>query len=405
MRVSEAGPTALEDWDRHTVDVPGGNVYQSRAWAEHRARFGWQPRFLVYDDGFRLLSLERPWKLVGGSGAYLSRGPVSAGEPAERTADRLVAAAAHLAERGVDVISSDAEIGADTGYSARIEAAGFRPIEEVQPSRHRMALALPAGAEEPALMRAFSTATRQRVRHAERSGLRVMRWDARDPRPAGDGFERPPAAEDPWHGNAGATAGAAFDRFYALLLATAARRGFGLGSRAAFGDWSQAGLAAGHVVYLEVHSPEGELLGAATFYRHGGRLTYSHSGDRADLRHAHPGVIHLLLWRAIQLAVREGLSEVDLAGVDVPGSRREPSQGDPMYGLYSFKRSFGASWVELAGNHERVVRPVRYALGRLTGRLPLPRALGSMRAAATPLVADARSTAAPVNLDEGAGRP
>ena len=35
-----------------------------------------------------------------------------------------------------------------------------------------------------------------------------------------------------------------------------------------------------------------------------------------------------------------------------------------MYGLYEHKRSFGATWVELAGAHERVIRPRRYALGR-----------------------------------------
>ena len=40
-----------------------------------------------------------------------------------------------------------------------------------------------------------------------------------------------------------------------------------------------------------------------------------------------------------------------------------------MYGLYAFKRSFGAEWVELAGNHERVVRPWRYLAGRLAGKL------------------------------------
>ena len=168
----------------------------------------------------------------------------------------------------------------------------------------------------------------------------------------------------------GSAAAPAFDRFYDLLVATAARRGFGLGSRASFIDWSCAGLAAGHVVYLEVRNPDDELLGGATFYRHGGRLTYSHSGDRVDLRHTHPGVIHLLLWRAIQLAIRDGLGEMDFAGVDVPGQRRQPVEGEEMYGLYAFKRSFGADWIELTGNHERVIRPLRYGLGRVTGKLP-----------------------------------
>ncbi len=145
LRVHEVSPEAVPDWDRRTVEGPGGDVYQSREWADYRARWGWEPRYLMFEDGFPLLSLERPWPWIGGLGAYLSRGPVSAGEPVERTAERLVVASEFLAEHGVDVVSSDAEIPTATGYPALIERAGFRPIEEAQPSRHRMSLPFPAG--------------------------------------------------------------------------------------------------------------------------------------------------------------------------------------------------------------------------------------------------------------------
>ena len=368
LAVHEATPAELLDWDARTVDVAGGNVYQSLAWARHRQGLGWRPRFLAFDDGFRLLSLERPWPLVGGSGAYLSRGPVSAGEPASMTAERLLAAADHLAASGVDVVASDAEIEAASGYGPLIEAGGFRPIEEVQPSRHRMALRLPPGSTEESVFRGASQTARQMVRYAERAGLRVVRWDTRAGATGGgaereDGFETPPpeALEAGGRG--------AFDGFYDLLAAAAARRGFGLGLRSGFVDWSAAGLAAGHVLFLQVLDSAGTFLGGATFYRHGGRLTYSHAGDRADLRRTHPGVMQLLVWRAIQLAIRDGMVEMDLAGADVAGARRRPVESEPMYGIYAFKRAFGAEWVELAGNHERVSRPWRYLAGRLTGRL------------------------------------
>ena len=362
MRFAQATTEQLLDWDRYTVDRPGGNVYQSLAWAEQRRRLGWRPRFLIADDGYRLLSLERPWRIIAGSGAYLSKGPISAGEPVEHTAERLVVATDWLFRQGVDVLASDAEIPAETGYGRLIEARGFKPIEEVQPSRHRVALALQPGEPESTYFAGFAMSTRQRVRQGEKAGLRVVRWDTRPDRDPGaaEGFEKAPAGVEP---------AAAFDRFYDLLQATAARRHFGLGPRGAFIDWSCAGLAAGHVILLEVRTPEDELIGGATFYRHGGRLTYSLSGDRADLRRTYPGVIHLILWRAIQLAVRQSMIEVDLAGVDVRGARREPVPGEEMVGLYDFKRSFGATWIELAGNHERVARAWRYGLGRVTGRL------------------------------------
>jgi lipid II:glycine glycyltransferase (peptidoglycan interpeptide bridge formation enzyme) len=123
------------------------------------------------------------------------------------------------------------------------------------------------------------------------------------------------------------------------------------------------------LVYLEVNDTAGTPLGGLVLYRHGERLTTVHSADRAGARADHPGLMHLLRWRAIQLALREGRREMDLGGVDVAPDHRLPVEGEPMHGLYEHKRSFGASWVEMTGAHERVLRGWRYGLGRLTGRL------------------------------------
>ncbi len=109
-------------------------------------------------------------------------------------------------------------------------------------------------------------------------------------------------------------------------------------------------------------------MGGLILYRHGDRLSTVHSADAPGIRETHPGVMHLLRWRAIQLAIREGRTEMDLGGVDVGPDHREPAKGEPMAGLYEHKRSFGASWVEMIGAHERIVRPWRYRAGRLTTR-------------------------------------
>jgi lipid II:glycine glycyltransferase (peptidoglycan interpeptide bridge formation enzyme) len=104
-------------------------------------------------------------------------------------------------------------------------------------------------------------------------------------------------------------------------------------------------------------------------YRHGGRLSTALSGDRPDARDRHPGAFHLLRWRAIELAIREDATEMDLGGVDVAGARHEPKEGESMFGLYQHKRSFGAEWVELPGAHEKVIRPTRYLAGRVAARV------------------------------------
>ena len=131
---------------------------------------------------------------------------------------------------------------------------------------------------------------------------------------------------------------------------------------------SRAAFAAGYLVYLEARDARARVAGLL-LYRHGGRLSTVHSGDTAGGRDEHPGALHLLRWRAIQLAIREGCTELDLGGVDVAGARGEPQEGDPLYGLYQHKRAFGGQWLELTGAHERVFDARGYALGRLTGRI------------------------------------
>jgi lipid II:glycine glycyltransferase (peptidoglycan interpeptide bridge formation enzyme) len=80
------------------------------------------------------------------------------------------------------------------------------------------------------------------------------------------------------------------------------------------------------------------------------------------------GVVPLLRWTLINQARIEGRI-ADLGGADIAGYRETPKPGDRMYGLYAFKRSFGASWVEMSGAHRIVVNPLgarlRAALRRL----------------------------------------
>jgi len=378
MEVRPASARELEAWDDLTVHPGGGHVLQSMAWARHRAASGWRPHHLVLGDGSAVLALERPWPLIGGGSAYLPRGPIPAGD-ARTMAARVGAVTDWLGDRGIDVVASDAEVPAGLGYDALLAAAGFHAIEEIQPSRHRYTLPLGHGADEAAVLAGVAKSTRQRIRAAERDGLRVVRHDALiasagDGRPsAGDGLQPTGSrvVPDPGEGFRAPTESAdtALDRFYDLLLATGERRHFEFGPRAAFTGWWRAAYAARLLVLLEARTADDTPIAGLVLYRHGGRLSTVHSGDDADARTTHPGALHLLRWRAIQLAIRAGCAEMDLGGVDLPGARHEPRAGEPMYGLAEHKRAFGATWLELSGAHERVLRPRRYALGRAVSRV------------------------------------
>jgi len=356
IRVASAAE--LADWDERTVDVRGGHVHQSRAWAEHQARAGWLADHLLFDDGFAALVLRREWPWVGGWSAYVTRGPVSAGDAPGQTADRLNAIVDFLAHRDVAVVASDAEIPARTGYPALLARIGFQPIEEIQPSRHRIGLPI-AGRTEDEVSAGVAKSTRQRIRKAERDGVVVVRHDGRiAPSGVGEGFAEPSEPTE-----------VALDRFYDLLLETGERRHFSFGPRDAFLAWWVSAFRAGHLVLLEARSPDGQPQAGLVLYRHGERLSTVHSGDHASARRDHPGALHLLRWRAIQLALRERRAEMDLGGADVAGARREPREGEAMWGLYQHKLSFGGQWLELTGVQERVLDPARYRAGRLAARL------------------------------------
>jgi lipid II:glycine glycyltransferase (peptidoglycan interpeptide bridge formation enzyme) len=345
------------EWDEHTVDPPGGHVYQSVAWATHRRASGWEARFVVIPGGPGVLALLRPWAWIGGFSAYVPRGPALLRDPVD-TARRLVAATDLLAAESVDVVAADPEAPAGSGYGPAIRAAGFVPIEEIQPSRHRITLPFD-GRDEETVFGGIAKSTRQRIRKAEGEGIEAVRHDARLTRDdVGDAFAAP---REP--------AQIALDRFYDLLLETGERRHFTFGPRDSFVAWWEAAHRAGHLVYLEARSPVGEPLAGLLLYRHGDRLSTVHSGDHAAARRDHPGALHLLRWRAIQLAIREGRAEMDLGGADVAGARREPREGEQMYGLYQHKLSFGGRWLELAGAHEKVFRPNRYRAGRIAARM------------------------------------
>ena len=345
---------------------PGGHVYQSTVWADQRTRLGWTPLYVLVDDDHPALVLTRPFPLIGGSSAYVPRGPIvdpdDPNDGGEAAATRMNALANWLVERRVAVVATDAEVpAADAAYGTRLRRAGFHPIPEIQPSRHRISLALAQDTDDEAVRATLGKSTRQRISGAERDGVVVDRhdrggWDGMDGL-----FERPRRPDDQ-----------ALEAFATLLEGTGERRGFRFGPRDVFIDWWKAALEAGMLVYLDARDgdiSDGPSLGGLILYRHGNRLSTVHSGDAPGVRESHPGVMHLLRWRAIQLAIREGCDEMDLGGVDTGPDHEEPGEGHPMAGLYEHKRSFGASWVAMTGAHERVMRPSRYALGRVAARL------------------------------------
>jgi lipid II:glycine glycyltransferase (peptidoglycan interpeptide bridge formation enzyme) len=333
-RVTSASDDPPSGWDALTVSPPGGHVLQGAAWAAHRAAAGWRPRFLRFDDDRAALLLTRRQPPFPGFLAYAPRGPITAGDPAAGVAARAVALGEWVRARRGTILAVDPVLDADAAYEERLAGAGFAETEEIQPSRHRMILDLPADGDTDEAFRRLSKATRQRVRAAEKAGTAVEADET----------------------------GTYLEAFGELVDAAAERKHFTFAADRGFVDWWRRVLAAGQATF-RVALNDGRLLGGLLAYRQGGTLATAFSGDRAEYRRDLPGTMHLLRWRLIEEATTASLPWVDLGGVDTPGHRRLPEPGDPGHGLYEHKVGFGARWVESAAAHEIVLRPWTYRAG------------------------------------------
>jgi len=322
------------------VDPPGGHVLQGVDWAAHRAGQGWTTQFVMFDDDRAALVLTHRQPPLPGFVAYAPRGPIGAGDPPERTAARAAALATWLRAQGGTILAVDPELDDHPAYDAALARAGFRPAEELQPSRHRMVLLLPAGQGPDAVLASIAKQTRQRIRAADASGTRVV-VDA-----SGEHLE-------------------AFGR---LVDAAAERKRFDFATDRGFLDWWRRVVLSGRArFWVALH--DDRLLGGLLAYRQSGHIATAFSADRADLRRELPGTMHLLRWHVIRAALAAGYPSIDLGGVDVRGARHKPEKGEPTYGLWEHKASFGAEWVESAPAHEIVLRPWTYRAGLAAGRV------------------------------------
>ena len=356
-------PDELDDWDARAVDAEGGHVLQSRAWAAHREATGWEARFHVVGDAARRSSLVRPWhghrRRLGVRAARPGRRrhAVGDGRRRRRVGAALAALAVHLSDGGIDVLAADPEVAdADAAYRRALDAVGFHGIPEIQPSRHRMALPLPAGADEagghgrhregdpPA-----DPARRARRRRRRALGRRRRRSSRAPSAPTEDGADALRPVLRP----------AARDRRPARLRVRRAR-----GVRRRGGGRA---LEAGHLVYLEARegARTATCWAGLVLYRHGRRLSTAaqRRPRRAAARPPGRACTSSAGGRSSSRSRRAGPRWTSAASTS-PGARRIPTEGEPTYGLYEHKRSFGAEWVALAGAQERVARPWRYALGR-----------------------------------------
>jgi len=341
-------PALRAAWDARAVSAPGGDMHQGSAFAADRNRRGIKT-LPLYVDGNPLLVTIRALPLLGLGIASISRGPairIDAASEEILGIPSLLRRVAHWLHREEGVVEMRVDTWALDSAPLR-EAwglAGFSTCEESFFSRNTMWIKETAtpGISEEAIFSNVNATKRNEVSAARRAGVTVRLLSSPD--------------EDQLSAVA------------AIVNETALRRGFmPIDTARTLPTWVDL-MRAGQMEVWLAELPDGRLAAVETALRHGERLSSHHAGSRELGEGAPVGVVPLLRWNLINQARREGRI-ADLGGADIAGHRAIPGPGDRMYGLYTFKRAFGASWMEMSGAHRIEVSPLGARLRSLVRRV------------------------------------
>ncbi len=344
-----------DEWDEfdHMVDSSQwGAVLQTSAWGKLKHHTGWEPQIFVVTDDDQILAgamvLLREMPGIAAPIMYSPRGPVADPEAASPLKSLTDGVREFGEERGavlwkVDPAWEVSEAG-ETGGHGALSALGFRrqPTGDdfggVQP---RFVMRMPvAGRSRDDILMDMHSKTRYNIRLAKRRGVEVIEGTT---------------LED-------------VDTFYRLLEITSERNDFGVRGQPYFENLYQEVISSGWgKLFLARY--EDEMIAGTIGLRTSRCVWYLYGASANRHRNVMPN--YALQWSMILWAKEEGCEVYDLRGVS-----GDLDPDNPLYGLYRFKKGFGAELVELVGEFDLVLRPVLYRLYRSAE--PIYRSLQSM---------------------------
>ena len=332
-----------EKWDAFVAAHPAGHLMQSRAWAAAQREAGWKPVFLSLLEGesFRAVALCLRLSLpcTGLAILYCPRGPVLDYHHPSLVEACAIALRQCAREQNAFLVQADPAIPLDQHLAHdALERMGFRRQERhglfriLQP-RWVMRIQVDAYGGPEGLLAALPEKTRYNVRLAERKGVTV----------------------------ASRTDHEACRIFHRLLESTGGTKGFPVRGfayhQALWRHCVQAGM--GEYLFAE---REGRLLAGIQVLWFGSRAWYMYGASSDVDRNLMP--TYLLQWEGIRRAWERGCRCYDMRGVYSP----TPDPMDPEFGVYDFKRKFGAQMVKLLGEYDFVLQPKIYAAWRFLER-------------------------------------
>lgn len=326
-----------QSWNSH-LERLGGHPLQSWAWGELKARHGWKPERVAFDESWgsgmaQVLFRRRGPVSIG----YVPRGPVLTGD-VERGFRHLTATIDRICRRRLAIsliVEPAGPLGLEGSYRSFGYVQGPAPI---QPARTVSVALLP----DEALLAQMHSKHRYNIRLAERRGVTV-RVGVSD-------------------GDLGV--------FYALLRDTAGRNEFGIHG---FDYYADALRLFGNDARLLFAEIDGQVAAAGIAARFGAEGVYLYGASSTTVRA--DGAAFLLQYNLMRWARDRGAQTYDLWGI--PATDPEPlpehatgmtqSRGEDQRGLLSFKTRFGGDIITFPWPMERRYAPILSAAARRLG--------------------------------------
>jgi len=337
MRILDSWNSWLQEdtWDQFVAQDPGGHLLQTWAWGELKGSFGWSPwRVAVEQDGSLMAGAQVLYRQIGPlTMAYIPKGPVLCSEEAEVEQALWKAIHAHAHRQRAVMLKIEPEWRDDEpDRHAWLARYGFVPsANTIQPRRTVIVDLLD---DEETILARMKSKWRYNIRLSMRKGVEVR-----------------------------AVGREGMDVFYALMVITGERDGFGIHSRAYYERAYDLFAAHGRVQLLLAYAG-GEPIAALMPFCFNGQAWYLYGASANSGRELMPN--HQLQWRAMQWARSQGCTQYDLWGISDAGPG---ATEDNLSGVQRFKEGFGGEIVRYVGAYDYAyMAPVYRVVNRLWAR-------------------------------------
>ncbi len=330
--------TDRRQWNEFIRDTPTGHLCQTYEWAEHGEDVAARDTALRVGvlDGERLvgavLLLRSTFGRVPGALYYAPRGPVVPDADGPVLPELLRAAARFARQRGGFALRLEPNMpDDDPRWAAAFTRQGFRPSDHVIYLRNTWILDIRP--DEKQLLAGMQTTWRYNIGKTGRSGVTIRQGSGE----------------------------ADLDTFYRLQTETAEREQFYLYPKAVFRDMlahyspEAAARDATAILTLLIAEYEGQPLAATTVATFGKWAWSMHTGITGDANARKLRPNYLLQWEAMRWARSQGCDFFDFRNIP---EVLEP--GQPMYGVYEFKKGFGGFFHRNMPTMELVLNPLIY---------------------------------------------